>query len=156
MATLKQQYKAEGQALRNAVHRCHNPNHKAYPNYGARGITVCDEWRDFTGAGFIQFLKDMGPKPNTNLTLERKDNDKGYSPDNCIWGSRSQQARNRRPWIKVTQCRNDLITYNGQTMILTEWAAKLKLKTACLWARIHEYKLPLADALTPGRLMRKR
>jgi hypothetical protein len=68
--------------------RCNNPKCPAYQNYGGRGITVCADW-----ATFAQFYRDMGDPPDGH-TLERIDNDKGYSPDNCQWVTRTVQGRN--------------------------------------------------------------
>lgn len=73
------------------VHRCSNPDHKRWPDYGGRGITVCERWRDFAN-----FYADMGERPS-GLTLDRIDNERGYEPSNCRWASRSTQSKNRRP-----------------------------------------------------------
>jgi hypothetical protein len=77
--------------------RCSNPFDAAYANYGARGISVCQAWESFE-----QFTKDMGLKPADHLTLERKDNFKGYNPENCIWDTRSNQCVNRRKFKNNT------------------------------------------------------
>lgn len=75
----------------NMRQRCNNPNHPEYVRYGGRGIKVCQEWGTFQ-----IFLKDMGPKPFPDLSLERKDNNLGYSADNCKWASKSTQSFNQR------------------------------------------------------------
>lgn len=71
--------------------RCNNIAHKAFYAYGARGITVCQEWLD----DFWQFVADVGDRPD-GTTLDRIDGDKGYTPDNCRWSDWSTQMRNRR------------------------------------------------------------
>lgn len=70
--------------------RCQNPNHDKYSYYGARGITVHDDWNTFDN-----FLKDMGERPR-GKTLDRIDPDKSYGPDNCRWATKKQQANNKR------------------------------------------------------------
>lgn len=72
--------------------RCLTPEHADYSNYGARGISVCDEWIRSFGA----FLSDMGRRPTSRHTLDRIDNERGYQPDNCRWATYSMQNRNTR------------------------------------------------------------
>ena len=89
--------------------RCGNPNHSAYPRYGGRGIRVCLRWKK----SFANFISDMGLKPFPNWSLERKNNDVGYEPGNCIWTDQRSQCRNTR--------RNSLIEFNGETHCAAEW-----------------------------------
>lgn len=78
--------------------RCHNPNNKRYYSYGKRGIFVCQEWRD----NFIAF-KSWADKNGyrDDLSIDRIDNDKGYSPENCRWATRQEQYENQRKTIKI-------------------------------------------------------
>jgi hypothetical protein len=73
------------------IQRTTNPRSKDYPNYGGRGIFVCDRWR----ASFDDFLRDMGRRPK-GTTLERRDNNKGYAAENCYWATRAEQDANKR------------------------------------------------------------
>lgn len=92
------------------VARCHRVNDSEhYRRYGARGITVCDRWR----YSFENFYADMGDRP-PEMTLERKNNDLGYSPENCVWATRKTQQRNRRG-VRF-------LTIDGVTKPLVEWA----------------------------------
>ena len=77
--------------------RCSLVSDSSYPNYGARGIEVCERWN-----GFENFVIDMGPKPTPEHSIERVDNELGYSPDNCVWGTRSEQCFNRRTFKNNT------------------------------------------------------
>lgn len=84
--------------------RCNNKNNSGYSNYGGRGIKVCKRWE----TSFSNFISDMGKKPTTNHSIERVDNNKGYSPDNCVWATRKQQSRNKRTRV-------DEVVFNGET-----------------------------------------
>lgn len=94
--------------------RCRNENHEAYHRYGGRGIKVCGRWSG--PEGFPSFVTDVGDKP-AGTTLERRDNDGPYSPENCYWATGKQQNRNR--------CNNRLITYDGRTACAAQWADDL-------------------------------
>ncbi len=73
--------------------RCYNPNRHDYYLYGGRGITVCDRWRN----SYQNFLEDMGRRPE-GYSIERRNKDGNYEPDNCKWADDTEQANNRRPW----------------------------------------------------------
>lgn len=96
--------------------RCLNPNDPHFERYGARGITVCDEWKDNFQA-FYDWSISHGYADN--LTIDRKDNNAEYSPDNCRWATVAEQNRNKRT-VK-------LITYKGETKTIPEWTKQLKL-----------------------------
>lgn len=81
------------------VQRATNPKNARYADYGGRGIGVCEKWLDFAN-----FYADMGPRPE-GRSLDRIDNDKGYSPDNCRWATGSEQRQNRRPQRRKTHCK---------------------------------------------------
>jgi len=106
------------------LNRCSNSNISTYRHYGGRGIKVCKRWLDIKN-----FIKDMGEKPE-NMSLGRIDNNKGYFPSNCRWETHTQQANNKRT--------NRMVEYRGQTLTVTQWARKLKIKSNCLWARLHK------------------
>ena len=77
----------------NMTQRCTNPNHKVYKDYGARGITVCAEWLDVSN--FVAWAEETHPHTE-GYTLDRIDNDKGYSPENCTWSDKATQCINQR------------------------------------------------------------
>ena len=105
--------------------RCTNTRHPYYADYGARGITVCDRWKSFTN-----FLEDMGQCP-AGLTLERKDNEQGYSPENCEWATRHAQQNNRRNTV--------FLTHEGKTQPLSVWAKELGINPKTLSGRLHRF-----------------
>jgi hypothetical protein len=72
--------------------RCYNKNRKNYFNYGGRGIKVCDRWLN----SFINFLEDMGPKPNNKYSIDRIDVNGNYEPSNCRWSTQKEQQNNKR------------------------------------------------------------
>lgn len=105
--------------------RCSSPNNKKYYMYGARGIKVCDEWFN----NFIAFRDwSLSHGWEQGLTLDRIDNNAGYSPDNCRWTTHAVQQRNTR--------RNVYITYQGKTQILADWCTELGLKYKVIQTRI--------------------
>lgn len=101
--------------------RCTNPNSRNYPDYGARGIQVCEHWKSFEN-----FYADMGDPPD-GFTIDRIDNDGNYCKANCAWQTPLKQARNRRS--------NVLLTLNGLTLPLIEWAERLGVPYKSLSSR---------------------
>jgi hypothetical protein len=105
--------------------RCSNSNCIRYSRYGGRGITVCDEWNDFNC--FYKWAIATGYKDD--LTIDRINTDGNYEPSNCRWATYKEQANN----IKT----NRLITYDGETKTMTQWAEAIGIKPATLWARLN-------------------
>jgi len=103
--------------------RCTNPNQPGWLNYGARGIGVCDRWKDFDA-----FLRDMGPRPE-GRTLDRIDSDADYSPENCAWATRVRQNRNKRNSI--------VIEHDGKALPLADWAELLGMNYSTLYNRLY-------------------
>lgn len=113
------------------IHRCHNPEREAYPNYGGRGIKVCDRWRE----NFLYFFSDMGPRPTDEKypsgysiwSIDRIDNNGNYEPDNCRWANRVEQANNK----------SDNIMIDGVT--IAELSRKTGMKACTLYYRINNH-----------------
>lgn len=110
--------------LRLMINRCHNPKNPGYCNYGARGIAVCDRWRN----SYEAFLGDMGHRPGTGFSIERINNDRGYEPGNCKWATRTEQNRNTR--------QNILLTAFGRTQCVTAWAEELGIPSGSIRDRL--------------------
>jgi hypothetical protein len=118
--------------------RCYNPNDISYELYGGRGIGVCPAWRE----SFEQFFADMGERPSKHHSIDRIDNAKDYSPNNCRWATLEQQARNKR--------NARLITANGETMHLCDWAARLGVHASTIVQRIKHGWTEEKAVTTPG------
>ncbi len=111
--------------------RCNNPKHTGYERYGGRGITIFQSWMQFQN-----FLNDMGERPS-GMTLERKDVNGNYDPDNCKWATKLEQANNTTT--------NKFITIKGRTKTIAEFSRESGIKAATLYYRVkqgwHEDKL---------------
>lgn len=115
--------------------RCYNTNDDSYHNYGGRGIGVCDEWR----SNFVPF-RDWA-KANgyaSGLTIERVNNNKGYSPENCVWTTRLVQCNNTR--------RNEKIEYMGELKTFAQWQRELGFHSGAVYARIHKLGWSIEEA----------
>lgn len=107
------------------IKRCCNPKDRFYKYYGGRGITICPRWR----RSFTNFLSDMEVGWKVGLWIERKDNSRGYSPKNCCWKTRLEQANNKR--------NNTLLTKNGETITIAQWTRRLGVNRALISGRIY-------------------
>ena len=115
--------------------RCSNPNNPQYDSYGARGIQVCPEWLEYVN--FRDWALANGYAEN--LSIDRIDNNGGYCPENCRWATAREQANNTR--------KTRLLTYNGETHSVSEWARKLNINQSTLSMRINKYGWSVEDAL---------
>lgn len=114
--------------------RCQNPKTPQFKNYGGRGITIDPSWNTFES-----FLTDMGERPGKSFSLERVDNNAGYSKENCKWATTTEQARNRR------NIRN--YTINGETHPLKTWCSKYKIAYSTVNSRL-KFGWDIKTALT--------
>ena len=115
--------------------RCYNPNSTSYHNYGGRGITICDEWLNDPSA-FFKWSLENGY--SDDLTIDRKDNDKGYSPENCRWTTEIEQHNNTR--------RNRYVEYKGEVHTLSEWCRILGLNYSTVKTRLNVLKWSVEEA----------
>jgi hypothetical protein len=137
------QHSPEYRTWRGMVKRCHSKNDMRYPDYGGRGVVVCTRWRN----NFEAFLSDVGKKPATSFSIDRINNEKGYSPANCRWASRTEQARNKRS--------NRRLRFNGETLTAVEWAERLGFNYWTLVDRLDEGWSVKAALTTPVRQQRR-
>lgn len=120
----------------NMLERCENPHRPNYDYYGGSGVTVCEEWHDFTN--FMQWAERTGCQEN--LTIDRIDVNEGYNPVNCRWATMHEQNRNKRNNINIT--------YHGVTRCLSDWAATLGINMQTLWKRIYAEGWDIERAFT--------
>lgn len=126
--------------------RCYNPNNKSYKDYGGRGITVCEEWLNTERCkkgikGWYAFKEWALSNGYTDeLTLDRIDVNKGYSPNNCRWVTRKVQNNNQRS--------NRLITYQDKTQNLKQWCEELNLNYGTVVSRLNESHWTIEKALS--------
>lgn len=124
------------QAWTNMIQRCTNPKRPDFIYYGGRGIQVCAQWRD----SFSVFLADMGERPTPGHSIDRFPNQNGnYEPDNCRWATKHEQMQNTRG--------TRLISFNGATHGLTEWARQLGMTHSSIQGRLRR-GWPIERALT--------
>lgn len=123
----------------NMIQRCTNPNSTYFPRYGGRGITVCHEWR--TRNNFKEWALSHGYR--NDLTIDRIDNDKGYSPDNCRWVTPSQNCCNRST--------THFVTAFGKRQSLMEWSRELNISYNTLKKRVTDHHEDGEYLLRPSR-----
>jgi len=115
---------------RNMLSRCYNSNDSHYQWWGGRGITVCDEWQTFPPFyAWVLTIYPDGQIPK-GLTLDRKENEGHYSPDNCRWITHKEQCNNRRS--------NRWLTHNGKTQNVVQWAKELNVPAPTLYDRLRK------------------
>ena len=116
--------------------RCYCPTYYAYPQYGGRGIGICEEWRSFES--FYKWALENGYSPS--LSIDRIDNNGNYEPCNCRWATWKEQGNNRRTTV--------LVTYNGKTQSVTMWAEEIGIPRETLRGRLNRGKMSIEEALT--------
>lgn len=107
------------------IGRCHRKSDPSYSRYGGRGIVVCNRWR----TSFKAFMQDMGCRPSSAHSIDRINNNCGYSPKNCRWATSTEQCNNRRS--------SRLLSVNGETLTMAEWAVRSGIKRTTIWARLN-------------------
>lgn len=122
--------------------RCNNSNHRMYPDYGGRGIKVCARW-----SLYENFLADMGRRPSDKHSLDRSNNEGGYSPENCRWATAIQQNNNQRRKTHETKYgKHALFEHSGKTQPISEWCHETGIKMRTYRAR-RQAGMTMAEAL---------
>jgi hypothetical protein len=120
--------------------RCTNSKIKGYHRYGGRGIKVCERWQEFA-----KFYEDMGASYQQGYTLERVNNDGDYTPENCRWADRIEQAKNTKNTATARR-----FTYKGVTKTISEWSKETGIKRRTLSQRLLAMHWPIDKALNTG------
>ncbi len=121
---------------RKMLDRCGKPNDPAFERYGGRGIVVCDRWQVFPA-----FFADVLPGADVGLTLERKDNDGPYSPENCRWATRFEQQANTRKTVAITHA--------GETLPAREWSRRTGIHHSVILRRLRSGATPTEALRAP-------
>lgn len=122
---------AEYRAWQNMKNRCTNKKLKCYPDYGGRGIAVCERWQD----SFESFFSDMGKRPTRRHSLDRfPDTNGNYESSNCRWATKKQQQQNTR--------HNAWFEYNGVKKIASEWSRDFGVVTSCIYHHLKKKSFP--------------
>lgn len=135
-------FSREYSTWRAMLDRCENKTYREYPDYGGRGIKICERWHDFNN-----FYADMGARPK-GMTLDRIDNNGNYEPSNCRWATAKTQSNNRRS--------NTLITYKGRTQTLQQWADETGICSGTISQRIRKRGWSIEKALTTPSLIKRK
>ena len=129
------------------IQRCYNKSANHFDSYGGRGIKVCNRWlsRQDYAVGFWNFVSDMGERPE-GTSLDRIDNNGDYTPENCRWATRKEQASNQRS--------NIIIEFSGESKCLKDWAVELGINYGTMRSR-YKRGLSVEKILYKGRLRKK-
>jgi hypothetical protein len=134
-------YKTPEQKIWSAIKsRCFCKGDTGYPWYGARGITVCDRWRD----SYDNFMADMGPRPTPKHSIDRIDSNGHYEPSNCRWATKLEQANNTRA--------NRVIVAFDRAQTLTQWSRETGIKVGTIWRRLKFGMVP-EQAVSAGVML---
>lgn len=126
------------------IRRCSEPDRKDYKHYGGRGISVCEDWLN-PSSGLEKFIEDMFPAYSDGMELDRIDVNGNYEKDNCRWATRREQVINRRPTGSTFDAR--LITFNNETLCISQWAEKYGVPYRILIDRLGKLKWDIGKAL---------